>query len=103
MFSCATNKKANGSTQLPLYLHPKIKTMGENPDEGTSHSVTRYNYKGQTVYYMVAPCCDKYNIVFESACNVLGFPDGGYTGKGDGKMTNFHNEATEEKVVWQRD
>lgn len=77
--------------------------MSENPGEGTPQSITRYNYKGQTVYYMVAPCCDKYNIVFDSVCNILGFPDGGFTGKGDGKMIDFHNEATDGKVVWGKD
>jgi hypothetical protein len=51
---------------------------------------------------MISPCCDKYNIVYDSACNILGYPDGGYTGKGDGKMTDFKNEAGEGKVVWEK-
>lgn len=54
------------------------------------------------IYYMVASCCDKFNIVFDSECHVLGYPDGGYAGKGDGKMANFHNEATDETVFWKR-
>lgn len=75
--------------------------MTENPSEGIPQSVTRYDYHRKTVYYMVAPCCDKFNIVFDSACNILGYPDGGYTGRGDGKMPNFHEEATEKKIVWK--
>jgi hypothetical protein len=51
---------------------------------------------------MKAPCCDKFNIVFDSACNILGYPDGGYAGRGDGKMTDFFKEATDEKVVWKK-
>ena len=102
LISCATNKKVNGSKGLPLCLQTKIKMMSNNPGEGTPQSITRYNYKGQTVYYMVAPCCDKYNIVFDSLCNVLGFPDGGYTGKGDGKMVDFFKEATGKKIVWEK-
>lgn len=77
--------------------------MAENPSEGSPQSITRYHYKGQTVYYMVAPCCDKFNIAFDSACNILGYPDGGYTGRGDGKMPDFHKEATNGKVVWKRE
>lgn len=77
--------------------------MSENPGEGAPQLPATYNYKGQTVYYMVAPYCDKYNIVFDSVCNVLGFPDSEYTGKVDGKMTDFHNEETEGKVVWKMD
>ena len=75
--------------------------MTANPDEGSPLSITRYKYKGQIVYYMVSPCCDRFNIVYDKNCKVLGFPDGGYTGKGDGKMAEFKEAATDGKVVWQ--
>lgn len=75
--------------------------MKANPNEGLPLSVTHYKYKGRTVYYMVSPCCDKYNIVYDGKCKVVGYPDGGYAGKGDGKMTDFKDSATDGKVVWQ--
>ena len=100
--SCATHKIAQAVNDLPSCLTTKIETMSANPREGTPQSITRYIYKGQTVYYMLSPCCDKYNIVFDSDCNILGFPDGGYTGKGDGKMPDFHKDATDGKVVWKK-
>jgi hypothetical protein len=102
LFSCASNKKATGTKDLPLCLKTKIKSMAENPSEGTPQSVSRYIYHGKTVYYMKAPCCDKFNIVFDSACNILGFPDGGFTGRGDGKMPDFRKEATDGKIVWKK-
>jgi hypothetical protein len=102
LFSCASNKKASSKKDLPSCLETKIKSMTENPSEGAPQAVTRYHYNGKTVYYMKAPCCDKFNIVFDSACNILGYPDGGYTGRGDGKMTDFFKGATDEKVVWQK-
>jgi hypothetical protein len=102
LFSCASNKKAASKKDLPSCLETKIKSMAESPSEGLPQSITRYHYKGRTVYYMVAPCCDKFNIVFDSACIILGYPDGGLTGKGDGKMPGFHNEATDGKVVWKK-
>ena len=74
--------------------------MTADPNEGSPQSITRYSYHDKTVYYMKAPCCDKYNIVFDSTCNILGYPDGGFTGKGDGKMTDFFKEAKDGKVVW---
>lgn len=75
--------------------------MITNPNEGSPLSVIRYQYKGRTVFYMVSPCCDKYNIVYDEKCNVIGYPDGGYTGKGDGKMMDFGDSVTQGKVVWQ--
>lgn len=100
--SCAAHRKAQDLNNLPSCLKTKIETMSANPREGTPQSVTRYTYKGQTVYYMLSACCDKYNIVFDSDCNVLGFPDGGYTGRGDGKMPDFHKEAVDGKIVWKK-
>ena len=102
LFSCASSKKSTAVNDLPSCLNTKIESMAENPSEGVPQSITRYHYKGQTVYYMVAPCCDKFNIVFDSACFVLGYPDGGFTGKGDGKMPDFFKEATDGKVVWKK-
>lgn len=101
--SCVTHKKAQVVNDLPPCLKTKIEDMSANPREGTPQSITRYIYKGQTVYYLLSSCCDKYNIVFDSDCNILGFPDGGYTGKGDGKMPDFRKEATDGKLVWKKD
>lgn len=102
LLSCTSSKKVAGTTGIPSCLVAKIKTMTENPNEGSPQSVTRYRYHDNTVYYMIAPCCDKYNIVYDSDCNILGYPDGGFTGKGDGKMPGFHKEATDGKVVWEQ-
>ncbi|MEO6812447.1 MAG: hypothetical protein ABI172_00850 [Ginsengibacter sp.] len=77
--SCTGQKKMKGTSELPGCLTTKIENISAKTSEGTPQSVTRYQYKGQFVYYMVSACCDKYNIVFDSYCNILGFPDGGYT------------------------
>ncbi len=100
LFACAAHKKATDNVAIPSCLLSKIDSMTANPNEGSPQSVTSYSYHDKTVYYMKAPCCDKYNIVFDSVCNVLGYPDGGFTGKGDGKMPDFFKEATDGKVVW---
>jgi hypothetical protein len=100
LFACAAHKKAVNAGEIPVCLKAKIDSMTANPNEGAPQSITQYNYKGQTVYYMKSPCCDKYNIVFDSNCNILGYPDGGFTGKGDGKMPDFFNEVKDGKVVW---
>lgn len=88
------------NTILPECLATVIQEMSANPSEGTPISVTRYDYKGKRVYYVAAACCDKYNIVYDSACHILGFPDGGFTGRGDGKMIDFKKEAINAKVLW---
>lgn len=101
IFSCATNKKAELATELPSCLQTKIKTFAPDSPEGMPQSITRYIYKGKTVYYLLAACCDNFNIVYDGGCNVLGYPDGGFTGRGDGKLPDFFKEAKEGKVVWK--
>ena len=102
LLGCATHKKVVKNGGLPVCLKEKIDSMAKDPNEGTPQSVTRYNYNNQTVYYLKSPCCDKYNIVYDSTCHILGYPDGGFTGRGDGKMTDFFEKATDGKVLWSQ-
>lgn len=102
LMACSANKIAKSTSEIPSCLEEKIKTMTADLNEGSPLSVTQYSYKDQTVYYMVSPCCDKFNVVYDSLCTILGYPDGGYTGRGDGKMSNFKNEAINGKVIWEK-
>jgi hypothetical protein len=102
LLSCSANKKVQSTSEMPSCLEETIKTMAANPNKGSPLSVTRYSYQQKTVYYIVSPCCDKYNVVYDSACNILGYPDGGFTGRGDGSMNDFRKEATNEKLIWEK-
>ncbi len=105
LFSCNSHKNlvitSGDSDDMPACLREIIKTMSEDISEGKPLSVTQFKYKGQKVYYLVSPCCDKYNIVYDSTCTIVGYPDGGFTGRGDGKMQDFEKEATDPKVIWE--
>jgi hypothetical protein len=73
----------------------KLKEAHEKPQR-----VVEYMYKGKKVYYVVMPCCDFFNEVYDDKCKLLGSPDGGFTGKGDGKLPDFFTEVTNEKLIW---
>ena len=73
----------------------KLKAAHEKPQR-----VVEYMYKGKKVYYVVMPCCDFFNEVYNENCKFLGSPDGGFTGKGDGKLPDFFAEAKSEKLIW---
>jgi len=53
------------------------------PKGNPPRSITQYLYKGQTVYYVPAQCCDQYSDLYDENCNFLGHPDGGFSGAGD--------------------
>lgn len=73
----------------------KLKALHEKPQR-----VVEYTYKGKKVYYVVMPCCDFFSEVYDENCKFLGSPDGGFTGKGDGKLPDFFTEAKGEKLIW---
>jgi hypothetical protein len=102
MFSCSSNRVNKSSNAMPSCLLAKIATMKADSSQGEPLSISQYFYKGKTVYYMVSACCDKYNVVYDRECNVLGYPDGGYTGKGDGKMIDFFKKAAGKKIIWEK-
>ena len=60
-----------------------------------------YTYLGKTVYYVTAPCCDFFSDLFDNNCQLMGHPDGGITGRGDGKFPGFDKERTNEKLLWE--
>ena len=73
----------------------KLKEVHERPQR-----VLEYIYKGKKVYLVIMPCCDFFNEVYDDKCKYLGAPDGGFTGKGDGKIPDFYETAKSEKLVW---
>lgn len=74
----------------------KLKEAHERPQR-----VVEYTYKGKKVYYVVMPCCDFFNEVYDENCKYLGAPDGGFTGRGDGKLPDFAEQAKPGKEIWK--
>jgi hypothetical protein len=84
-------------------INDKIQSFKKEPKQNPPRSITQYSYKGSKVFYVPAPCCDQLSEVFDENCNLLGHPDGGFIGKGDGTLPDFAQEAKEEKLIWKDD
>ena len=83
----AIQKQIDGYKKMEKFEQPK--------------SVVEYEYKGNKVYYVNMPCCDFFNELYDSTGKLLGHPDGGITGRGDGKLPDFAKEKTKERIVWK--
>lgn len=94
-------KNEDYSALVPGCIKKKIDSFKLKEPHERPQSVVEYTYKGKKVYYVVMPCCDFYNEVYDANCNYLGAPDGGFTGKGDGKIPDFVAEAKNEKLIWK--
>ena len=91
----------NTDLSIPACIQIKIKDFKSKPKRNPPASIIQYSYKGQTVYYITSDCCDKYNQLLDSNCSLICSPDGGFTGEGDGKCTDFRSKKTNEKLIWK--
>ncbi|TND10569.1 MAG: hypothetical protein FD123_211 [Bacteroidetes bacterium] len=97
-FSCGKKDIPSGT---PNCIIKKIEEIKSQPVRDPAAKVYSYKYHGETVYYITSYCCDMYSELYDSNCNLLCYPDGGITGGGDGKCTDFFSERSHEKLVWK--
>ena len=63
-------------------------------------NVVRHVIGGQVYYYVRSPCCDLHNYLFASDGSYVCAPDGGFTGRGDGKCpAGIRIDHSDEVVV----
>ena len=89
------------TTARPQWLKARIAAVLSERKRNPTIRIMSYQYGGQTVYYQSAPCCDQFSEVFDTKGKLICQPDGGITGKGDGKCSDFDKTKTNEKLVWQ--
>ena len=100
--SCHTSKKAT-QNDIPACIREKIDAAKADPQHARIKAVYRYTYKGASVYYTVTDHCnDCFNQVYTAECAPLCSPDGGFTGRGDGKCKTFFTESTDKVLIWQK-
>lgn len=100
VLGCKSLEKNVGEFSIPVCMQKKIDSfkIAERP---IPLRVVEYVYKEEKVYYVVMPCCDNFNVVYDSYCRVIGHPDGGFTGRGDGKLPDFFRDVKNERLVWE--
>ncbi len=113
IMSCSSSKKNNdsaiidgttnkdGGQNLPSCIQKMISQYKSEEKQNPPRQVYSYLYNGKTVYYVTPPCCDFFSDVYDSSCVLIGHPDGGFTGRGDGTMTDFKEKRSNEKLIWK--
>jgi hypothetical protein len=85
----------------PDWVKNLIATYGKASVGNPPQSIRQYEYNGQTVYYVPPQCCDQFSTLYDANGKVICAPDGGFTGQGDGKCSDFFQERKNEKLIWQ--
>ena len=86
---------------IPEWLIDLIQRLENEPVANPPASVTRYEYKGQPVYFVPQRCCDIFSDLYDADGNLIAHPDGGITGRGDGRASDFFQERKDELVIWR--
>jgi len=86
--------------QWPDFVDRRIDEFKAGPKENPPGSIWRYKYKGKVVFYVPPYCCDVPGELYDSDGILICSPDGGLTGDGDGKCSDFFNVRTDEHRVW---
>jgi len=113
--SCCSTKKTSNPTlieeeikiqnpmlvSVPVCINEMIEKFKVEEKQNPPRKIIHYTYKDKTVFYVTAPCCDFFTDLYDENCNLLGHPDGGITGKGDGKFPDFEKNRSNERVIWE--
>ena len=97
-FGCSP-RMSSGNT--PTCITDMAKNFQAEAITNPPRKILKYQYQSKVVYYVPAICCDQFSDLYDENCKLLGHPDGGYTGRGDGKFTDFQQEAIFKETVWE--
>ncbi|MFZ1390029.1 MAG: hypothetical protein WAS23_00425 [Dokdonella sp.] len=84
----------------PAWVDTLIATFQAAPVANPPRRIVHYRYRDQRVYYVPATCCDRPSVLYDANGGVLCAPDGGMTGRGDGRCADFHDQRSEESLIW---
>ena len=87
--------------EISDWLTGLIQRLEREPVSNPPASITRYEYNGQTVYFIPQRCCDIFSDLYDADGLIIGHPDGGITGQGDGRVSDFFKSRSNGSVIWQ--
>ena len=89
----------SGTGGLPDWLAEWVADLEAGNVEFPPQSITEYRYGGEIVYYVLPQCCDQFSDLLDAEGNLVGHPDGGITGRGDG-VTPFPASDLKGEEIW---
>ena len=90
---------ANPPARAP-WLEGLIARFEAAPVANPPQRILSYRYQGQTVYYVPPICCDQTSTLYDTQGLVICAPDGGFSGRGDGRCPDFAAQRSDEQQIW---
>lgn len=88
---------------MPDWLRAKIEGFTAAPQGSAPDRVLSAQLEGRQYFYIPGACCDQFNGLYDESGQYLCAPDGGFSGRGDGKCSDASRQVMGEKMhpVWQ--
>lgn len=86
--------------EQPTFVRRLIADIEATPAANSPGGIWKYQYGGRTVYYLPPACCDLPSVLFDAEGAILCGPDGGFTGRGDGRCPDFFDRRSGGQQVW---
>jgi hypothetical protein len=84
----------------PPFVDALAARLSAEPVANPPASIWRYDYAGRPVWYVPARCCDIPGVLYAADGTTVCEPDGGLTGRGDGRCPDFATARRNGIVVW---
>jgi hypothetical protein len=84
----------------PAFVKELIAGIEAAPAANSPGAIWQYRYGERTVYYLPPSCCDVPSALFDADGELICGPDGGFTGKGDGRCPDFFDRRSKERKIW---
>lgn len=101
LFFCLSSCSELTTNDIPGWVLNKITEFQNEPAGNPPQSIWEYTYRNQKVYYIPPQCCDQFSFLYDINGNLICAPDGGFTGRGDERCTDFFELRKDEKLIWQ--
>lgn len=98
LLSC---ERSVNQKDTPECIRKMIDEIRRDPVRNPPAEIWQYNYNSMTVYFVPQYCCDYPSILVDENCSFLCSPDGGISGAGDGKCTEFFKNRSNGKLIWK--
>lgn len=90
----------SGKNFLPLWLMQKIDNFIAGSIDRPM-TIRQFEYQDAVVYHFASQCCDQFNYLYDTIGNVICAPDGGISGRGDGKCSDFAKTSIAGSIIWE--
>jgi uncharacterized protein DUF6970 len=98
---CDNGSPTEPSNLNPAWLRAMVAKIESEPVTNPPSAIYRYQYRGATVYFRPARCCDFPSELYDESGALICQPDGSLSGRGNENCPDFFSARTNEALIWQ--